>query len=96
MLRDKDKNLRVDEVNLPDDSPLIGKQLAEARIREVANLLVVAVRTSPGGPFLYNPGPHQVLARGMSLVVLGDAESVTRLREAAGHVFKPGGEVAAG
>ncbi|HEY3353374.1 MAG TPA: potassium channel protein [Polyangia bacterium] len=95
MLRDKDKNLRVEEVNLPPDSVLIGKPLSEARIREMANLLVVAVRTAPGGPFLYNPGPQQVLTNGMSLVVLGDADAVGRLREHAGHAFKPGGESAA-
>jgi voltage-gated potassium channel len=95
MLRDKDKNLRVEEVNLPESSPLVGKQLSEAHIRDLDNLLVVAVRTAPGGPFLYNPGPQQLLEGGMSLVVLGDADSVGRLRQIAGHRFVPGGEGAA-
>jgi voltage-gated potassium channel len=87
MLRDKDKNLRIEEVNLPPDSPLVGKLLSEARIRETTDLLIVAVRTSAGGPFLYNPGPQLKLAVGMSLIVLGGTESVQRLRGAVGHVF---------
>jgi voltage-gated potassium channel len=92
MLRDKDRNLRIEEVNLPDDSPLLGKNLSEARIRETTNLLIVAVRTAPGGQFLYNPGPQHKLTAGMSLIVLGNTESVQRLRQAAGHVFMPPAE----
>jgi voltage-gated potassium channel len=89
MLRDKDKNLRIEEVNLPQDSPLVGKLLSQARIRETTDLLIVAVRTSTGGPFIYNPGPQLKLAGGMSLIVLGGTESVQKLRHAAGHVFAP-------
>jgi voltage-gated potassium channel len=89
MLRDKDKNLRIEEVNLPPDSPLVGKLLSEARIRETTDLLIVAVRTSAGGPFLYNPGPQLKLAVGMSLIVLGGTASVQKLRKAVGHVFAP-------
>jgi voltage-gated potassium channel len=89
MLRDKDKNLRIEEVNLPDGSPLVGKLLSEARIRETTDLLIVAVRTSAGGPFLYNPGPQLRLDAGMSLIVLGGTDSVALLRQAAGHVFDP-------
>ncbi|MBI5480418.1 MAG: potassium channel protein [Deltaproteobacteria bacterium] len=87
MLRDKDKNLRIEEVNLPPDSPLVGKLLSEARIRETTDLLIVAVRTSAGGPFVYNPGPQLRLAGGNSLIVLGGTSSVQKLRQAVGHVF---------
>ena len=87
MLRDKDKNLRIEEVNLPPDSPLVGKLLSEARIRETTDLLIVAVRTAAGGDFLYNPGPQLRLTAGMSLIVLGGTGGVQKLRKAAGHVF---------
>src|SRR5207245_5425208 len=62
MLRDKDKNLRIEEVVVPKGSPLVGKPISEAQIRRHANLLVVAVREPPRDPtqpgkFVYNPGP---------------------------------------
>jgi len=89
MLRDRDKNLRIEEVVLPEGSRLHGKPLGEARIREKANLLVLAVRDSQSGKFVYNPGPQLELAAGMSLIVLGETESVQTLRRAAGRGFDP-------
>jgi voltage-gated potassium channel len=88
MLRDRDKNLRIEEVELPSGSRLNGKPLAEARIREKANLLVIAVREAAGN-FVYNPGPTYQLAAGMSLIVLGETDSVVLLRQAAGSGFDP-------
>jgi voltage-gated potassium channel len=94
MLRDKDKNLRVEEINLPPGSSLVGKQLGAARIRETTDLLIVAVRSAPGGQFFYNPGPQLTLAAGMSLIVLGDTNAVQRLRQVAGHTFRGHDEAA--
>ena len=95
MLRDKEKQLRVDEVNLPPDSEFVGKTLAEARIREISDLLVVAVRAAGAGSFIYNPSPQLQLLPGMSLIVLGEAKDVGRLRQVTGHAFKPGGDTTA-
>jgi voltage-gated potassium channel len=89
MLRDRDKNLRIEEVDLPAGSKLVGKPLAEARIREKANLLVLAVREPQSGRFLYNPSPTLALQEGMSLIVLGETDSVLTLRRAAERGFDP-------
>src|SRR5262249_45698093 len=89
MLRDREKNLRIEEVALPPGSGLEGKPLAEARIREKANLLVLAVRTGEMGEFVYNPPATLRLAAGMSLIVLGETESVHLLRNAAARGFDP-------
>jgi voltage-gated potassium channel len=86
MLRDRDKNLRIEEVNLPPGSGFVGKTLAQTDIRKHTDLLVLAVR-EPGGGFTYNPGPSFKLTEKMTLVVLGSTASVVQLREAAeaGH-----------
>lgn len=85
MLRDKDKNLRIEEVVVPPGSPLVGKPIFEAQIRQHTNLLVVAVRqppVTPGqvGSFVYNPGPETLIAANMALIVLGETENVHKLR----------------
>ena len=92
MLRDKDKNLRIEEVVVPRGSPLVGKPIFEAQIRQHTNLLVVAVRepapaTDQPGRFVYNPGPETLIVENMALIVLGETDSVHKLRGAIGRGF---------
>ena len=92
MLRDKDKNLRIEEVLVPPGSPLVGKPIFEAQIRRHTNLLVVAVREPPlapaqAGRFVYNPGPETLIAENMALIVLGETESVHKLRSSIARGF---------
>jgi voltage-gated potassium channel len=92
MLRDKDKNLRIEEVLVPHGSPLVGKPIFAAQIRQHTNLLVVAVREAPTvasgeGRFVYNPGPEMLIAENMALIVLGETESVHKLRRSIGRGF---------
>lgn len=79
MLRDKDRNLRLEEVLIPAGSPFVGSALKDTPIRSKTKLLVVAVRDSERA-FLYNPEPDYVLAAGVTLVVLGDTDQVGTLR----------------
>jgi voltage-gated potassium channel len=88
MVRDRERNLRIEEVTLPTGSRLHGKPLGEARIRDKTNLLVIAVR-EPSGKFVYNPGPGFQLTEGMSLIVLGETDAVHLLRGAAERGFDP-------
>lgn len=92
MLRDKDKNLRIEEVVVPKGSPLVGKPIFEAQIRRHTNLLVVAVREPPAQPsqpgkFIYNPGPEMRIVENMALIVLGETESVHKLRSSIARGF---------
>ena len=92
MLRDKDKNLRIEEVLVPKGSPLVGKPIFEAQIRRHTNLLVVAVREPPPaasqpGRFVYNPGPETLIAENMALIVLGETDSVHKLRTSIARGF---------
>lgn len=86
MLRDKDKNLRIEEVTLPAESSLVGKQLSDSRIRSATNLLIVALRAHDGR-FIYNPGPTETLEAGMALIVLGETDQVLKLRAAVAQGF---------
>jgi voltage-gated potassium channel len=79
MLRDKDRNLRIEEVPVPDASPYIGKELKETPIRRETRLLVVAIRDRERR-FIYNPDPDYCLLGGTTLIVMGEAESVVKLR----------------
>ena len=79
MLRDKDKSLRLEEVVVPKASPYVGHALRDAPIRKETNLLVIAVR-QPTREFVYNPEPDFVLEAGMTLVVMGAADGVKKLR----------------
>ena len=79
MLHNRDRNLRLEEVNIPEDSSFCGQTLRTVPIRPQTNALVVAVRDT-NRLFIYNPGPDFVLTPGVSLVVLGEVSEVKKLR----------------
>jgi voltage-gated potassium channel len=83
MLRDKEQNTRIEQVSLPEGSPLVGRKLADTRIRKSTDVLVIAVRDREGN-FVYNPGPETVLDERATLVVLGARDSVIKLRRSLG------------
>jgi len=80
MLRDKTKNLRIEEASVPDRSSFIGSTLKDCPIRRETKLLVIAVRDADR-QFVYNPDPDYVLASGTTLIVMGDTDSVNKLRK---------------
>ena len=80
MLRDKTKNLRIEEAIVPENSTYVGVSLKDSPIRRETKLLVIAVRHKDR-TFIYNPDPDHVIDGGTTLIVMGDAESVTKLRK---------------
>jgi voltage-gated potassium channel len=87
MIRDRDMNLRIEEVAIPIGSAFAGKTLRESRIRDVTDALVLAIRDRDRA-FRYNPGPDAVLDAGVTLVLLGRTSSVAKFRAAVGSGFK--------
>jgi voltage-gated potassium channel len=79
MLRDKDKNLRLEEVIVPAGSKFVGLALKDTPIRRETRALVVAIRGSDRA-FAYNPEPDYVIDEGTTLVVLGERDSIVKLR----------------
>jgi voltage-gated potassium channel len=80
MLRDKERNLRLEEVVVGPGSSLAGKALKDSPIRRETRVLVVAVRPQKDEQYTYNPEPDYILLPGMTLVVMGDSAHVTKLR----------------
>jgi voltage-gated potassium channel len=85
MLRDKDKNLRLEEVTIARGSSFAGMALKDTPIRRETRALVIAARGSDE-VFVYNPDPEYVIADGTTLIVLGETESIVKLRQLAGSV----------
>jgi voltage-gated potassium channel len=84
MLRDKRALMRIDQVRIGPSSALDGAALRDAEIRERYGMTVLAVRATDDAPWVYNPEPTQALRSGTTVVVLGSAEQVSRLRAAVG------------
>jgi voltage-gated potassium channel len=82
MLRDKDRNLRLEEVPISRGSPFVGAALRDTPIRRETRALVVAVRR-PDRAFVYNPDPESILDEGTTLIVLGESDSIVKLRRLA-------------
>ena len=80
MLRDRDKNLRLEEVAIPIGSSLVGLALKDTAIRRETRVLVVAVRDL-NRVFTYNPDPDFLLQEGTILIVMGETDSVVKLRQ---------------
>jgi voltage-gated potassium channel len=80
MLRDKTKNLRIEEAIVPEKSTFVGTSLKDSPIRRETKLLVIAVRDKDRS-FVYNPDPDHIIDGGTTLIVMGDAESVVKLRK---------------
>lgn len=80
MLRDKDKNLRIEEAIVPEGSHLVGVKLKEAPIHDKTNTLVMAIR-EPDGNLRYNPSQDITIVAGTVLIVMGEVSDIGRLRE---------------
>ena len=78
MLRDKDKNLRVEEVSIPQGSKVNGRKMGEIDFWKMVGLFPIAIQ-DPAGNWTYNPSPDTVMKDGCTLVIIGNPEQRTRL-----------------
>lgn len=80
MLRGKDSDIRVEEVVVPERSPLIGSSLNESEIHRKSGVYILAY--SPDGSsenFIYNPSSEERIVAGAILVFIGHTEQKERL-----------------
>ena len=81
MLRDPKKNLRIEEVVIPEDSSLIGATLRETTIRKHTRAMVIAIRLAGSPPrYEYNPGPDLMIEKGSIIIVLAESAEMNKLR----------------
>lgn len=80
MLRDTNRNLRIEEVLVEANSAFSGKAVATLKLHEYGSgLLLLALRT-PSGEYLFNPAADTVVEEGTHLIAMGDPASVEALR----------------
>jgi voltage-gated potassium channel len=72
--------LSMEQVQVPQDSPLAGKSLVDAGIRQRFGVIIVAIKRD-AGTMEFNPAPEAVIRGGDQLVVLGQLSSVRALEE---------------
>jgi voltage-gated potassium channel len=82
VMHDGSLEFRLEEVALPQGSPLAGKSLREAHIRDSTGALILALRES-GGDFTMNPPPETVLCAGQILISIGTEGQLKALAAAA-------------
>lgn len=85
VMHDGSLDFRLEQVEIPEGSPLAGQTLRSARVHDQTGTLVLAMR-EPGAAFRTNPSPTAEIVAGEVLIVIGDAEQVERLRMLAGTV----------
>lgn len=78
MLRDTNRNLRIEEVSIADNSQFIGRTLGELNTHSRTNCLLLATR-SASSQYAYNPPDGEQLESGMVLIVMGDPKDVQSL-----------------
>jgi len=80
MLRSSRGNLRIHQINVSDQSPLVGQTLMEGGLKQDYELLVLGVRHR-NREMEFNPSPQLVLEKGMTLIVLGEVVNITKVRQ---------------
>ena len=68
-------------MTISDDSPASGKDIRACGFKEKFDLLILGCRDHDG-EIEFNPAPQHVLTPGMTLVVMGEVQNVSRAREA--------------
>jgi voltage-gated potassium channel len=102
MLRDRDRNLRIDEIEIGPGSTAIGKKVGALGINQAPGLLLLAL-IEPGAAHTYfKPSDDVVVTEGAALIVMGGPKEVGSLRDrfggiaygklmATGETKRPGG-----
>jgi voltage-gated potassium channel len=82
VMHDGSLEFRLEEVPLPERSPLAGRSLRDAKIRDSTGALILALRDAAGG-FTTNPPPETVLDAGQILIAIGTEAQLKALAAAA-------------
>ncbi len=79
VMHDGSLEFRLEQVDVPRDSPIVGHTLRSARVHAHTGALVLALR-HPGEEFRTNPPPEAEVRSGDVLIVIGNATQVDALR----------------
>ena len=82
MLRDENRNLRIEEVRVEQGSALDGHHVDSLRLHEYGTGLLLLALRSRDGSYLFNPPAAADVNGGCHLIVMGDPASVSHLQTA--------------
>jgi voltage-gated potassium channel len=85
MLRDREKGLRVEEVEVRQGSPLAGQTIQEARLAEKTGALLVAVRRAGSDDYEFNPPVDRRIKEADILIFMGNPEMASAIGRIAGR-----------
>lgn len=71
-------DLRMEQLTIKDESPLIGSTLKHANIKQILGAMILAV--SQNGHLITNPPPELVFQSGDELIALGTDDSLSKLQ----------------
>lgn len=77
MLRSKQGNLRMHQLEIKEKSPMVGVALMDSGLKHRYKLLVLGAQAE-GKEIAFNPEPQMTLQSGMTLIVMGDMEDIAR------------------
>jgi len=78
VMHDGSLEFRLEEVSVPQGSPLDGRTLRDARIRDRTGALVLAMRNE-AGEFMTNPSPDVEITAGHILIAIGTGSQLEAL-----------------
>jgi voltage-gated potassium channel len=78
VMHDGSLEFRLEELEVPEGSPLTGGSLRHSQIRDRTGALVLAVRDKDG-TFVTNPAPDTVLKPGQVLIAIGTSSELAAL-----------------
>lgn len=82
VMHDGDLEFRLEEIEVSRRSPLAGRSLRDAQIRDRTGALVLAVRGDDGS-FTTNPPPETEMAPGQILIAIGTPDQLCALEKVA-------------
>jgi voltage-gated potassium channel len=82
VMHDGSLEFRLADITVPESSPLAGKSLRDAQVRDRTGALVLAIRNE-GGEFTTNPAPESELRQGDVLIAIGTQDQLEELQQLA-------------
>jgi len=73
-------DLNMEELFIRPDCALVGKNLVQSQLRQLYNIIVIAIKKADG-QMIFNPSAETVLHAEDTLILVGDKENMTELRQ---------------
>lgn len=74
--------LQLEEITVADSSPLVGKNLIAAGIRQTMGIIIIGIKQTDGH-MLFNPSPATVIDACSVLITLGERNAISQLEKIA-------------